>query len=121
MCDSRQRRGRKCFLVKIGLRQRFVVSPCLSNICVDEVVREVNAMARKQGAGLMYGDEIKWEVSQILLADVIALVADSKDKQQNLVTEFGRVCDRRKLDVNVVKSKVMRCCRSRKCLYFSEW
>ena len=29
-----------------------------------------------------------------------------------LVTEFGRVCERRKLQVNVGKSKVMRCTRN---------
>ena len=28
---------------------------------------------------------------------------------QQLVTEFGKICDRRKLQVNVGKSKVMRC------------
>ena len=28
-----------------------------------------------------------------------------------MVSEFGRVCDRRKLRVNVGKSKVMRCSR----------
>ena len=33
-------------------------------------------------------------------------------KLYQLVTEFGRVCERRKLRVNVGKSKVMRCTRS---------
>ena len=31
--------------------------------------------------------------------------------QCSLVSEFGRECDRRKLRVNVFKSKVMRCSR----------
>ena len=39
------------------------------------------------------------------------LVADSEDKLCRLVSEFGRVCERRKLRVNVGKSKVMRCSR----------
>ena len=30
---------------------------------------------------------------------------------QNVKSEFGRVCERRKLRVNVGKSKVMRCSR----------
>ena len=42
---------------------------------------------------------------------VTALVADSEDKLCRLVSEFGRVCERRKLRVNVGKSKVMRCSR----------
>ena len=37
------------------------------------------------------------------------VVADSERKLCQLVTEFGKVCERRKLRVNVGKSKVMRC------------
>ena len=36
-------------------------------------------------------------------------MADSEDKLCRLVSEFGRVCERRKLRVNVGKSKVTRC------------
>ena len=46
---------------------------------------------------------------QLLFADYTALVADSEEKLCRLVTEFGRVCERRNLIVNVGKSKVMRC------------
>ena len=38
-------------------------------------------------------------------------MADSEEKFCRLVGEFGRVCERRKLRVNVGKSKVMRCSR----------
>ena len=38
-----------------------------------------------------------------------ALVAESEEKLCRLVSEFGRVGERRKLRVNVGKSKVMRC------------
>ena len=39
-------------------------------------------------------------------------MADSEDKLCRVVSEFGRVCERRKLRVNVVgKSKVKRCSR----------
>ena len=38
-------------------------------------------------------------------------MADSEEKFYRLVSEFGRVCERRKLKVNVGKSKVMRCSR----------
>ena len=44
-------------------------------------------------------------------ADDRALVADSEEKLCRLVSEFGRVCERRKLKVNVGKSKVMSCSR----------
>ena len=38
-------------------------------------------------------------------------MADSEEKLCRLVSEFGKVCERRKLRVNVCKSKVMRCSR----------
>ena len=38
-------------------------------------------------------------------------MADSEEKLCRLVNEFGRVCERGKLRVNVGKSKVMRCSR----------
>ena len=38
-------------------------------------------------------------------------MADSEEKLCRLVCEFGRVCERRKLRMNVGKSKVMRCSR----------
>ena len=47
----------------------------------------------------------------MLFADDTALVADSEDKLQKIVEEFDRVCVRRKLKINVNKSKVMRCSR----------
>ena len=38
-------------------------------------------------------------------------MADSEEKLCRLVSEFHRICKRRKLRVNVSKSKVMRCSR----------
>ena len=38
-------------------------------------------------------------------------MAYSKEKLCRLVIGFGRVCERRKLRLNVGKSKVMRCSR----------
>ena len=53
----------------------------------------------------------RFEINQLLFADNTALVADSEEKLCILVSKFGRVCERRKLRVNVGKSKVMRCSR----------
>ena len=55
----------------------------------------------------------RFEISQLLFADDTALyiVADSEEKLCTLVSEVGRVCDRRKWRVNEGKSKVMRCSR----------
>ena len=51
----------------------------------------------------------RFEINQLLFADDTAQVADSEEKLCRLVSEFGKVCERRKLRVNVGKSKVMRC------------
>ena len=39
-----------------------------------------------------------------------AQLADSVEKLSGLVSEFGKVCKRKKLKVNVGESNVMRCC-----------
>merc|ERR1712002_202066 len=59
------------------------------------------------GVKMSVGGEGEWVLSQLLFADDTALVAESADQLQCLVKEFGRVCKRRKLRVNVDKSKVM--------------
>ena len=38
-------------------------------------------------------------------------MADSVEKLGRLVSEFGRVCERKRLRVNVGTTKVMRCSR----------
>ena len=55
----------------------------------------------------------RFEINQLLFADDTALVADSEEKLCRLVSEFGRVCERRKLIVNACKSKDMKCSRFR--------
>ena len=88
------------------------MSPCLFNLYIDGVVREVNARVQGQGLKLVDGNDEEWELNQLLFADDTVVVADSKEKLCRLVAEFGVVCERRKLRVNVGKSKVMRCTRN---------
>ena len=100
------------FPVKVGLRQGCVMSPWLFNVYMDGVVREVKARTYGKGVQMVGENGERLQVSQLLFADDTALVADSEEDLRRLVMEFGRVCDRRKLRVNVAKSKVMRCSRS---------
>ena len=99
------------FPVKMGLRQGCVMSPWLFNIYMDGVVREVNMRVLGQGLNLVSAGGREWKLNQLLFADDTALVADSEVKLRRLVEEFGRVCQRRSLKVNVGKSKVMKCSR----------
>ena len=80
-------------------------------IYMDGVVREVNDRVLVKGLELLSANGGRFEINQLLFADDSALVADSEEKLCRLVSEFGRVCERRKLRVNVGKSKVMRCSR----------
>ena len=100
------------FPVRVGLRQGCVMSPWLFNLYIDGVVREVNARVLGRGLKLLDGNDRDWEMNQLLFADDTVVVADSEEKLCQLVTEFGRVCERRKLRVNVGKSKVMKCTRN---------
>ena len=53
----------------------------------------------------------RFQINQLLFADDTALVADSEEKLCRLVSELGRVCERRRLRINVRQSKVIRCSR----------
>ena len=71
----------------------------------------MNARLLGKGLELQSVNDGRFEINQLLFADDAAVVADSEQKLCRLVTEFGRVCERRKLRVNVGKSKVLRCSR----------
>ena len=62
------------------------------------------------GLELLSANGGRFEINQLLFA-VDTTVADSEEKLCRLVSEFGRVCEKRKLRVNVGKRKVMRCSR----------
>ena len=79
-------------------------------VYIDGVVREVTVRVLGKGLELLSANGGRFEINQLLFADDAALVADS-EKLCRLMSEFGRVCERRKLRVNVGKSKVMRCSR----------
>ena len=85
------------FPVRVGLRQGCVMLPWLFNLYIDGVVREVNARVLGRGLKLVDGNDSEWELNQLLFADDTVVMADSERKLCQLVTEFGRVCERRKL------------------------
>ena len=64
-----------------------------------------------KGLELLSANGDRFEINQLLFAYDTALVADLEEKLCRLVSEFGRVCERRKLRVNVGRSKVIGCSR----------
>ena len=85
------------------------MSPWLFNIYVNGVVREVNVKVLGKGLELLSANGGRFEINRLLFADDTALLAGSEEILCRLMSEFGRVCERRKLRVKVGKSKVMRC------------
>ena len=75
---------------------------------MDGVLQEVNVRVLGKWLELLSANGGTFEINQLLFADDRALVADSEEKLCRLVNEFGRVYERRKLRVNVGKSKFMR-------------
>ena len=97
------------FSVRVGLRQGCVMSPWLFNVYMDGVMREVRERTDDIGVSLWDKDRnCEWQAEWMMFADDTVLVGDSEEKLQRLVKEFGDACKRRKLTVNVNKSKVMR-------------
>ena len=78
---------------------------------MDGVVREVNVRVLGKWLELLSANGGRFEINQLLFADDTALVADSEEKLCRLESEFAKVCERRKLRVNVGKSNVMMCSR----------
>ena len=73
------------------------MSPWLFNEYINGVVREMNLGCLKQGLKILSANGGRFEINQLLFADDTALVADSVKKLCRLVSEFGSVCERRKL------------------------
>ena len=69
----------------------------------------MNVRVLGKGLELLSANGGRFEINQQVFADDTALVADSEEKLGGVVSEFGRVCERKELKVNVGKSKVMRC------------
>uniref|UniRef100_UPI0025A02200 reverse transcriptase domain-containing protein n=1 Tax=Klebsiella pneumoniae TaxID=573 RepID=UPI0025A02200 len=94
--------------VKVGLRQGCVMSPWLFNVFMDGVMKEVQRRVGEAGASLWDAkSNCAWKLGWLMYADDTKLVADSEAELQKLVEVFENVCQKRKLSVNVSKSKVM--------------
>ena len=78
---------------------------------MDGIIREVNA--RVLGKGLRLRLRLldqrgnNWKVNQLLYADDTMLLGYSKENIQRLLNEFDNAFQRRKLEVNVDKSKML--------------
>ena len=65
---------------------------------INGVVREVNVRVLGKRLELLSANGGRFEINQLLFADDTALVADSEDKLCRLVSEFGRVWAKKKVE-----------------------
>ena len=105
MCQGKWRMS-DSFRIQMGVRQGCVMSPWLFNIYMDGVLREMKANVGGVGVEMCVNGG-NWVLNTILFADDTALIAENERDLQKLVNMFDSVCKRRRLKVNVNKSKVM--------------
>ena len=87
-----------------------MMSPWLFNVLYGRCGLRGYVRVLGKGQELLTANDGWSEINMLLFADDTTLVADS-EKLCRLVREFGKVCERRKLRVNIGKSKVMSCSR----------
>ena len=59
------------FPVNVGLRQGSVISPCLFNVYIDGVVREVNARVLGKGLELLSVNSGRFEINHAAVISMI--------------------------------------------------
>ena len=75
-------------------------------IIINGTFRKARVLGKAQE--LLSVNAGRFEINKLFFADYTALVTDAEAKLCRRVSEFGRVCEIRKLRENVGKSKVMR-------------
>src|ERR1044072_2673943 len=106
------------FRIGVGLRQGCVMSPCLFNLLMDGVVREME----REGKGIRLRNmEGEWDVNILLFEDDAVLVAESGEKLKILVGEFEGKCANMRLKVNQEKNKVIRIGGGDEEMWSEEW
>ena len=83
------------FPVNVALRQGCMMSPWLFNVYMDGEVRELNVRVLGKGLELLSANGVRFEINQLLFADDAAQVADSVEKLVRLMSELGRVFNKR--------------------------
>ena len=75
---------------------------------MDSVKREVNARVFGKGLELLSVNGGRFEIHLLLFADDTALVADSEEMLCRLVSEFGRVMRKKKVESECREEKSKR-------------
>ncbi len=88
------------FSVDNGLKQGCGISPTLFAIYVNDLAQEINSLKN----GIQIGEE---NISILLFADDIALISDSEEKVQAMLTQLHKWCRKWRLNLNMDKTKIV--------------
>lgn len=91
---------RESFRLHRGVRQGYVMSPCLFSLVMDGVVREVKARVGNVGVELCT-DEAKWKLNTMLFTVDNVLIAENEKG-------FARICKGIQCGSNFLKSENMQ-------------
>ena len=93
------------FSLEVGLRQGCILSPTLFTIFIDSLARKVKEIGG--GANYKYSRNNNIEVSLLLFADDIVLMAESEQALQNMLRVVSEESRKYRFKFNKDKSNVM--------------
>ena len=86
--------------------RRGVLSPCLFNVYMEGVMKEVKMGMRRRGVSFLE-DGKEWRLPGLLYAEDLVLCGASEEDLRVMLGRFAVVCRRKALKVNEVNCKVM--------------
>ena len=92
----------------IGVKQGDTISPTLFAIYINDLAGELN----QSGLGVEVGADL--QLSCLLYADDIVLLADKEDDLQALLKIVNTWCSKWRLEVNLLKTNIMHVHKNRK-------
>ena len=90
------------FKIEKGIRQGYILSPCLFNLYAEYIMR--NAGLDETQAGIKIS---RRNINNLRYADVTTLMAESEEELKSLLMRVKEECEEAGLKLNVQKTKIM--------------
>ena len=90
------------FKIEKGIRQGYILSPCLFNLYAEYIMR--NAGLDETEAGIKIS---RRNINNLRYADVTTLTAESEEELKSLLMRVKEECEEAGLKLNIQKTKIM--------------